>query len=832
MSFKDFKSGLQNVNEYLDGKHHLSGTISAGVDGARIVGVAEYSFTMRELMCGMLSGNGIKLPNLQIGLNCSLEALLQAPLDMQSEVFAALDQVHGALNDFMDHTKLDNVINRANLVLAEAQQVASLLNFCAKPIDPIAIPNMLERGFGSFLGPGQKIMNGIGKTLPGVSCTLCGQSFNPGAFVGGFLGEIGKRIDDILAGTLPINEINSLVAQAAALRAEVTNLINFENNITGAYDLGGSSFSLPEFGCKNSDRVGVLHNPSSGNVASNANVANSVKSLYDNLAGYPVQYIDPESGNVEEYNNIFELLFDDEILDILKRNDDPEPTVSNQVPIYDYCGNIKGFREVFEQQGQQISDGTVPESVTGNPGVNAGGFDTFETTGNTTTISNTTLVYNTTGGDGSCCNSVYIVANEQSQLSLQLATNDIVIRSDQLVSYAKTNNNTGTMSDFQPMGPALGPFLRSLNVLATNGIVVKNGDAALTRGIYGTERQVVVNNSTGAGGDFVVRLADNTYIPGAGSARLPAGNTLERGTGEAGRIRYNTDSHKVEAFFANINQWAEIGATGIATGGIAAIVNVGAGAGVFKQNNTITGESELRKINTSGAVTVVENIDDITIGESLTASNIGGETEVFSARVGNDFQFKTLVGDGNIRVTDTGNTVTITDDGGTQKTSLGTSGAVASQVLFNGVGPTPDTNESWFFEVKAIGINPSTRETRIFKIEGAVQNVAGTTALVGTPVKTDYQRSTPDTNYDLWDPSQTYQAGDIIEYDLKLYQVAATETVSPWENDPLNNIKWTLYYDGWNVTAQVVNNTFQVRAKGEAGADVNWKVSLNVLDVI
>ena len=63
MSFKDFKGGLQSANDYLDTKHHLSGTQAAGTDALRGVVSAEYSFTLRELLCGLLAGNGLKLPN-------------------------------------------------------------------------------------------------------------------------------------------------------------------------------------------------------------------------------------------------------------------------------------------------------------------------------------------------------------------------------------------------------------------------------------------------------------------------------------------------------------------------------------------------------------------------------------------------------------------------------------------------------------------------------------------------------------------------------------------------------------------------------------------------
>lgn len=840
--FTDFKSGIQDTNDYLDGRHHLSGKVSVGTNATKIAASAEYSFTMKELMCGMLSGDGVKLPNLQVGLHCSLGSLLSNPVNMQQEVYDAIEKVQDSLNDFMDHTKLDNVVNRANLVLSEAQQVASMLNFCGKPVDPIAIPNMLERAFGSFLGPGQKIMNDIGAMLPDVSCTLCGQEFNPSAFVGGFLSDIGRKLDSVLAGALPLNEVSSLIAQADAIRSSVTNLINFENNISGAYNLGGSSFSLPDFGCKNSNRVGVLHNPKSGNVSDNANLANSIKSIYDNLAGYPVQYTNPTNtptnsvdgnpGEVTEYNNIFELLFDEEILSILNKDDEPLPTVSNEVPIYDYCGNVKGYREVFEQRDTQVSEGNEPTELIGNPGYNAGNFSTFAPSENTSsTVGNTTVVYNNTTTTG---NTVYVVNNESEQLALSLNTNDIVVRTDILSSFVRKDTalvNTNSMFDFHPMGLSLTNFMATLNELQGSGIVVKDGDQTYTRSVNGTQNQIIVTNNTGSGGNIVIRLSDNTVIPGNGSIKIPAGSTIERVGGEAGRIRYNTDTHKVEAFFSNTGQWADISA-GANTSNAPDLVNIGNGSEIFKQTNVLTNENELRKLNGSAGITVTQNADDITISDILTASNVGSGIGLFSTRTNSEFQFKTLVGDSTISITDTGNTVTISNAGSLKTTTSTTTTSATTDVQFNSSLPQPATDEAWFFTVKAIGKSTSTNQIRTFKIEGAVQNVGGTISIVEPTVRTDYQRTTQESNYDLWNAATTYNAGDIVEYDYKLWRVDVGQTVNPFENDPANNSKFVLDYDGWNVTASVFSNQFKITVKGDTVTDVNWAVNLEILDII
>ena len=87
-----------------------------------------------------------------------------------------------------------------------------------------------------------------------------------------------------------------------------------------------------------------------------------------------------------------------------------------------------------------------------------------------------------------------------------------------------------------------------------------------------------------------------------------------------------------------------------------------------------------------------------------------------------------------------------------------------------------------------------------------------------------------DIDYDTWNASSEYAVGSIVEYELNLYEV--TEAVSPWEDHPLNNSKWQLHYSGWNVSANIVNDQFQIRVKGESNKTVNWRLKLDILDII
>jgi hypothetical protein len=416
----DFKAGLQNASDYLDGRHHLGGTFAQGTDALRIVGTAEYSFTLRELLCSILAGNGFKLPNLQICLHANINELLGIP-NLQAELAGILGQLQAGLESFMDHTKIDDVLGRLNSVLGEAQQVANLINFCAVPVDPIAIPNLLERAFGSFLGAGKSIIDAIGNIAPGEVCACIGPGgFNTNAFQGGILGQIANNIEAINLGNLGQGIIDDIRNQVNQVTDSIKNLISFENNIGGAFSQGGSQFGGNP-GCNT--EVGVMHNPNSS-VASNARYTTTLKSMYDNLAGYPVQYQynrDPATGGplitggggsggggsggggagglgeVIDYPNIFHLLLDDAMLELLDNDDDPVSNISNQQPVYDYCGNIIGYTANYVQRPVQQSAGAVPSAPTlGDgtvyPGYQAGGLttDTSSVAEGATTIGTTT----------------------------------------------------------------------------------------------------------------------------------------------------------------------------------------------------------------------------------------------------------------------------------------------------------------------------------------------------------------------------------------------------------------------------------------------------------
>jgi hypothetical protein len=389
-TYGDFKAGLQNANDYLDATQYFgSGT---GIDAGplKMIASAEYSFTLRELICGLLSGSGFKLPNLQICMYANIQELLGLP-NLQAALYAALDKLAGALQSFMDHTKIDDILGRLNAIIAEAQNVAAMINFCASPVNPIAIPNIIANAFGSFLGAGKSIIDQIGSIVPGQVCACLGTGgFNSSVFNGGILGTIANNFSAVSAGTLGQSVIDSITNDVNTVANAISSIISFENNILGSYDTGGSNFTSG--GCNT--EVGVMYNSGSGSngtgsggsITSTASVVSSLKSIYDNLASYPVTYqynYNPATGgplfsNTQTavgqpitYPNIFHLLVEPEILDILDKDDDPNPNVSQQVPIYDYCGTITGYRTVYSQKQTEKSAGVTPIEST-NPGFNGG----------------------------------------------------------------------------------------------------------------------------------------------------------------------------------------------------------------------------------------------------------------------------------------------------------------------------------------------------------------------------------------------------------------------------------------------------------------------------
>ena len=844
--FTDFKNGLQNANDYLDTKHHLSGTTALGNSNLRAVVQAEYSFTLRELLCGVLGGNGIKLPNIQICMSANINALLGIPA-LQGELFDALSQLDGAMNDFMDHTKLDSILGRLNGVLAEAQNVANMINFCSAPVDPIAIPNMLERAMGSFLGAGKNLIDQIGSIVPGQVCACIGTGgFNGNVFNGGILGNIANNIDAINAGSLGQSVIDSIRSDIEGVAGGIKDLISFENNINGSYSLGGSQFATPDPSCNSG--VGVMHNPQNGSVASNARLASSMKGLYDKLAGYPVTYrpgtsLGGSNGSVPisasnlsqqesdpiEYENIFKLLFDDDFLTLLDQADDPQSNVDNQIPVYDYCGTIIGYTTQVVQREDDKSLGSDP-TVPNSPGYLAGGLSTSD--GNTATDNPTVASGSISVQSGGGAN-VYLVNSEAAQLALQTNTNDLVVRTDILTIFARLDTasfNFGTMSDYQQSSVTFTAFGKNVNELSGTGFVAKDGAVAIARSINGTNNEITVINGSGAGGNPTIGLADNIIIPGQGSITIPVGSSTQRSTpANGGMLRYNNTTNEVEAYYASTNSWRDIATIDDINAQSNVFINIGTGVEVYKQKN-VSNEQEFRKINVSGALSVVQNTSDITISDTLTASNLGTGAEIFKSRVTNDLQFRKLKSSNNsVTITEDPNEVDLTIPG-VANTTLTTTDVTSTPALFNGLVLSPGTNKTWFFKIYVLAGQATTN--RAWQIQGVVQDINDIDSFVGAVSRIDYQRNTGELLINPWNATTAYSTGDQVEHDLIIYQAInniSANTPSSYTS-PDTNSDWTVIDAGWNATVAIFNNQLSIRVRGDTST-VNWSVKLEYVEL-
>ena len=739
----DFPNGVASVNEYLDTRHHIKTDIQGQVgDSAKVVVKSEYDFTMREIICNLLAGRGLKLPNIQVCLSVNLKAILNTD-GIQQELLDALNDLDEKFDEFMDHTNIEQVLGRINKALAEVTQIANMINFCATPVDPIAIPNVLEQTMDSFLGAGKSLINEIGNMVPdqiGGCLGFDGQDFNLNLFNGGLLGDLSADWLRVKTGQLTQNELNAFTARINKIKDDLSSLMDRENSVIGTENLGGSQFANDTDVAEFNPNMGVLHNASAAGIQGNTRVASLIKALYDKFAGYPVVDAD---GNV--YNNIFELILEPGLLDLLRKDIDPSPDISNTQPVYNYCGEIVGYTTNVSQTSPSTSSGDIP--VTPNsPGYNAGGFNTTSSgggiSGGTTVINNTTV----TGG------TIYIVGSEAAQLNLNVNENDIVVRTDQDISYVKNSNNTGTMADFTQMAIPFDLFVRNLDQESGNGIVVKDGVFSKTRKIVPLNGQLSINNDNGTTGDIEIGLAENPVIPGTKAVQIPSGTTAQRPNTTPGEMRYNTTVNAYEAYYGGSNAGWRTFATGSSSVNNAS--NIGSGTGLFVQNNN--GNLEFKTLARSGAITLTTTNNLITIGDNLTLVAVGNGESLIKQRNVNALEFKSIKVSNNLSISTTTDEIRISGDEDIKKTSLSTVGNTLTEVLFDSARIVTPPDSSFFITVTAIGrqtnsLNSSYSNTPVMTIkkEGVVDNTNGTVTIVSNESNTVVYNNNANSNWEL-----------------------------------------------------------------------------------
>jgi hypothetical protein len=768
MPFTDFKNGLSSVDQYLSAQHHTRLDLQGSVaDIGRFIVHADYSTSLKEIICSLLAGQGLKLPNIQLCIFLNLQELLGLP-NLQAILRDALEQLSAAMQRFLDHTRIGDVLSRINNALAEITNIANMINFCSAPIDPVAIPNLLEQGMQSFLGKGQELINKIGQMVPGeIGGCLTPGSFNANAFESGLLGRIGDNFSAVSTGTASNEFVEAVIADVNSIVNEIDTLISDETAVSGSYDDGGSEFS--EGALPINDTIGVLHNSADAGIQGNTNIAGQLKALYDNLGSYQVVGTD---GTV--YNNIFETFVEPDLLRLLRRQDDPRPRIATRQPVYNYCGEVTGYTESVVQEQSSASTGTIP-SENDQPGFNAGGLPTTDQIaagdGTSSSIELVNQITNVTG-------TVQFADSEAAMLSYDLTQGIIVNRTDTGETFVKNSGTSGTSADFNQIGStntgtSIGTFLTNVDNGSGTGMLVRDGDTALYRTIQGTANQISITNGNGQGSNPTVGLVDNPIMPGTGALRLPTGITGDR-INVNGNMRYNTQTAAFEGYANGTWQNFAFG-TGTITDG----ANIG-GAGIEVFNQVNGSALEFRTFNASGAIvlTAVNNV--ITVSENLTVSNLGSGAHLAS-RAANDVQVKSIVAGKGVDISSSSTAVTISTDVPVFNQTASTTDASIVTIPFAGI--TPASGRAWYVEVQATAKRTNGAGVTSIKLEGIVDNSSGTVSIAGTAGNRTVYNSIPSTaNYDL-------------------------------------------------VLSTPANSAFQVGVQGDAGHNVNWAVKITYHEV-
>ena len=237
MSYSEFRGGLQSFNEYiateridLVGETALFGNPLLG--GIR----AEISGNMKDMICQLLAGN-LNLPQVQICMDANLSALIGST-GLPAALSTALTGARTAMQTFMDHTGIDAALGRLNAVMGEIASVASMINFCATPINAKPIPNLLENVMGSFLGEGDDLMALLGGVIPDqleVCYNPATGKVNHNAFPStGLLAQIQAKIDYIGSGAWAAQDYEDFVTSLDQFSSETNNLIASELAISTA----------------------------------------------------------------------------------------------------------------------------------------------------------------------------------------------------------------------------------------------------------------------------------------------------------------------------------------------------------------------------------------------------------------------------------------------------------------------------------------------------------------------------------------------------------------------------------------------------------------------
>jgi len=352
----DFVNDLKDASDYLNSTKVDLPTGKFDIDPETgTVTPQTQAYSLKEIICMLLAGNGIKLPNLQICLKINLGRLIpEIPAGLE-DLKEALEEAEKALDEFIAHTNIDNALGRLNAAVAEFAAIANMINFCGTPVVPRAIPNVLKDSMGSFLGAGKDILDTLGTIADSNigGCIGTDGNFSPDLFTGGLLKQLGDNFNNLLG--MPASLKAGIISDLNAFKRDIENLVKFENNFAGTEVSGGSIFAPND---RVHTGVGMAVDPNL-TLAKSQQYASSIQSLYNSLKGYPVD---------AEGNDIFFYLLEPEILAKLQNSGDPSVPLSEREPVYDHCNRITGYTERSIRTVAQSSTGSEVANTT-QPGI-------------------------------------------------------------------------------------------------------------------------------------------------------------------------------------------------------------------------------------------------------------------------------------------------------------------------------------------------------------------------------------------------------------------------------------------------------------------------------
>ena len=451
----DFPQGVTDVNEYLDRKVSIPTSVTVDDQGNTVV-TSETTYTVREIICSILAGNGIKLPNIQICLKINLQRLLPEIPEAYEELRAEIQEAIDAMEEFIAHTDVENVIARMNAAIQEFAAIANMINFCGTPIIPRAIPNVLADAFGSFTGAAQSLLDDLGKLLDSEigGCINSDGTFKLDLFTSGLLKDIADDLSTI--ASWPQSTIDDFTNRFNAFSRDIRELMEFENNFgNGSTESRGGSNFAPT--TRVNKKVGMGVDSENMTLAQAQSIASGLKAAYDQLKDYEVD----GAGN-----NIFHYLLEPELIAKLNQDSDPISNVDNRVPTYDYCGRIIGYTDIPIQADPNTSSSGEPASLPAQPGIE--GLATSNTVIHSSPSTTTNLSSTGTAVSGS-----------SGGISL---TDLNVLQNPSSGGGSLTYNNAGTFT-YTP------PDITSVGINLTDLSVTQNTAAGLGTLTY--------NNSTG-----------------------------------------------------------------------------------------------------------------------------------------------------------------------------------------------------------------------------------------------------------------------------------------------------------------------------------------------